>query len=121
MVTNTTLNPNINEVKCKIPSITDLATTAALNAKVKEVKGKIPSITDIATTTVLTVVENKMANISNLVKKTDYNRKISKNENKITIDHDHDKYITSQEFTARLAQANLGSKSDITNFVKKTF
>ena len=43
-------------------------------------------------------------------------------------DHDHDKYITTQEFnkltsenfTARLKQANLGSKNDIANFVKKT-
>ena len=42
--------------------------------------------------------------------------------------HDHDKYLTIQEFnkltaetfTERLAQANLGSKSNIANFVKKT-
>ena len=31
-------------------------------------------------------------------KKTYYNTKISKIENKITTDHDHDKYITTQEF-----------------------
>ena len=66
-----------------------------------------------------------MPNVSNLVKKTDYSTKI---ENKITADHDHDKCIANQEFkkltsenfTARLAQVNLASKSDITNFVKKT-
>ena len=48
-------------------------------------------------------------------------------ENEITADHDHDKYITTEEynkltsenFTARLKQANLTSKSDIANFVKK--
>ena len=43
--------------------------------------------------------------------------------------HDHsNKYITTQEFNkltsqniaARLAQANLGSKNDIVDFVKKT-
>ena len=53
-------------------------------------------------------------------KKTDYNTKISEIENKITTDHDHDKYITTQEFnklasenfTARLAQANLARKND---------
>ena len=47
---------------------------------------------------------------------------------KITTYCDHDKYITTQEFnkltagdfTARLAQANLASKNDIANFVKKT-
>ena len=49
-------------------------------------------------------------------------------ENKITTDHDHDKYITTKEFnklssenfTARLAQADLASKSDIANFLEKT-
>ena len=60
--------------------------------------------------------------------KTDYKAKINEIENKITTDHDHDKYITTQEFNkltsdnfnARLAQANLASKNDITNFAKKT-
>ena len=54
--------------------------------------------------------------------------KISEIENKITADHDHDEVITTQEiekltaetFNARLAQANLSSKSDIANFGKKT-
>ena len=85
-------------------------------------------MTNLATTTVLTAVENKMPNISNLFKRTDYNTKISEIENKFTTDHDHDKYITTQEFnkltaedfTARLAQPNLASKNDIANFVKKT-
>ena len=54
---------------------------------------------------------------SNLVKKAaDYNSKIDKLEKKIM---EHDKYVTSQEFT-RLKQADLESKSDIANFVKKT-
>ena len=110
---------------CWLGSITNLATTAALNAKIKEVKNKIPNITNLGTTTALIAVENKMPNVSNLVKKTDYSTKI---ENKITADHDHDKCIANQEFkrltlenfTARLAQVNLASKSDIANFVKKT-
>ena len=46
---------------------------------------------------------------------------------KITSDHDQDKYIatqeinklTSEKFAARLAEANLASKIDIANFVKK--
>ena len=68
-----------------------------------------------------------MHNVSNLVKKPDYNTKISEIENEIATDHDHDKYITTQKsnkltsenFTARLKQANLASKNDIANFVKK--
>ena len=81
----------------------------------------------LTTTTALTAVETKTPNVCNLVKKTDYNSKISEIEIKIT-DHGHDKYITTPEFKkltaenvpARLEQANLASKSDIVNFLKKT-
>ena len=53
------------------------------------------------------------------MKKTDYDTKISDIEKKIA-DHNHDKYITTQEFNklttedfnARLAQANLITKTD---------
>ena len=47
----------------------------------------------------------------------------------ITTDHDDNKYITNREFhkvatenfSARLAQANLASKSNIVIFIKKTY
>ena len=53
------------------------------------------------------------------MKKADYDKKISDIENKIA-DHKHDKYITTHEFNklttenfnARLAQANLITKTD---------
>ena len=53
------------------------------------------------------------------MKKTDYDTKISDAEKKIT-DHNHNKYITTPEFnkltaehfTARLAQADLVTKTD---------
>ena len=45
-MTKTTLNAKINEVKCQIPSITNLATKTALNS-----------------------VENKISNVCKLVKK----------------------------------------------------
>ena len=84
-------------------------------------------MTNLATTIALTAVENKIPNVSNLVKKTDYNTKFNKIEKKIT-DHDHHKYITTQELnkltseniSARLAQANLARKNDIAVLVKKT-
>ena len=90
----------------------------------KEVKIKIPNIA----TTALTVVENKIFNISNLVKKSRYNTKINEIEDKITIDDDHAKYIvtqkfnnsTSKKFSGRLALANLERESYIANFVQKT-
>ena len=104
-----------------------MATNASLNAKINEVKNKIPNITNLATTTPLTAVENKIPNVINLLNKINYNTKISEIENRITTDYDHDKYITTKEFnnltaenfTARLVQANVASKSDVANFVKK--
>ena len=67
----------------------------------------------------MTVVENKIPNISSVVEKTEYDTKITEIEKKLT-DHNHDKYITTPEFNnlasdvfnARLAQANLMVKTD---------
>ena len=53
----------------KIPDITNLATKTTLNATINEVKWEIPSITNLVTNTALTAVENKILNVSNLVKK----------------------------------------------------
>ena len=56
-------------IEDKIPDTTDLATNAFLNATINEVKGEIPSITTLATTTTrLAAVENKIPNVSNLIK-----------------------------------------------------
>ena len=63
-----------------------------------EINNKITNITNLATATDLTSVENKVPDVSNLITKTDYSTKIIETENEITTDHDHDKYITTQEF-----------------------
>ena len=73
----------------------------------------------MVTKTVLTAVENKLRNVSNLVKKTDYNTKITEVEKKLN-NHNHDKYIDTSELNklaagasnARLAQSNLITKTD---------
>ena len=60
----------------------------------------------------MTAVKNKIPSISNLVKKTEYQTKISEIEKKLT-DHKHDEYITTPEFNKlKLAQANLIKKTD---------
>ena len=97
-----------------------------MNAKITEIEGKIPTITGLATNSTLTAVENKIPDVSSLVKKTDYDIKISDIEKKIT-DHNHDKYITNPEFNtlaarvfnARLAQADLITKTDFDAKLKK--
>ena len=68
----------MKNIEDKILDITILANNTTLNAKMNEVKNKIPSITNLATTTALTAVENKTPNVSNLVKQSEYNTKISK-------------------------------------------
>ena len=96
------------------------------NTKVTEIEGKIPNITGLATNSALTAVENKIPDFSGLVKKTDYYTKISETENKVSY-HNHDKYITTlafnilttEYFQARLAQANLITKTDFDTEFKK--
>ena len=74
----------------------------------------------------MTAAEKKIPDVSNLVRKTDYDTKISETEKKLT-DHNHHKYITTPEFnkfTAEifagrlLAQANLVTKTDFDTKLK---
>ena len=73
----------------------------------------------LATKTTLTTVENKIPSISNLVKNTSYNTKITEIEKNLT-DHNNDKCITSPEFNIsapdvfneRLAGPNSITKRD---------
>ena len=65
----------------------------------------------------MTTVENKIPDVSNLIKKTD-DAEVTEIENKLN-NHNHDKYITTPKFNtlaavfnARLAQANLVTKTD---------
>ena len=62
-------NAKIKSIEDKIPNITNLATNTSLDAKINEVKSEISSITNLAITTDLSIVENKIPNVSNLVKK----------------------------------------------------
>ena len=104
----------------KIPGISNSATKTTLNAKINQVKIEIPDITNLANKAAIKAVKNKIPSVS-------YNTKINEIEKKIT-DNNHDKYITtpefnkltSENFAAKLKQANLAIKNDITNFVNQT-
>ena len=93
--------------KCGLPQIAYIVIN--FNAKINEVKNKIPNIINLATTTALITVENKVPNASNLVKKTNYKTKISEIENKVTTDHDHYKYIATQESNS-FTSANIAAR-----------
>ena len=69
----------------EIPSITKLATTASLSTKINEAKNKIRNITNLGTTIGFIPVENKIPIVRNLVKKIDYNTKMSEIKKKILI------------------------------------
>ena len=94
------------------------------NTKIAQIESKTPDVTNLTTKTVLTTVENKIPSVSGLVKETDYNTKITGIENKLN-NHNHDKYITTPEFNtlaadifnARLAKANLVTKTIFDNTV----
>ena len=102
------------ELEKKIPDVSNLAK----KEKITELENKIPDVSTLVTKTALTAVENKIPSVSNLVKKTDYNTKVTEIENKLN-NHNHDKYIDTPEFNklaadvfnARLAQANLITKT----------
>ena len=112
-------NAKIDEIEDKIPHTSGLVKKTDYNAKITEIEGKIPDISGLATKTVLITVENKIPCISDLVKKTNYNTKITDIENKLN-NLNHDKYVATSEFNtlaanvfnARLAQANLITKTD---------
>ena len=68
------------------------------SAKISEIESKIPNISCLATKFALTAVENKILDVSGLVKKkkkTDYNTKISEIEKNVT-DHNHDIHYCSR-------------------------
>ena len=65
--------------------MTNLGTNASLNAKINEVKGEIPSITNLATNTVHTAAENKISNVSNLVKKRTMTQQLMKLKRELLI------------------------------------
>ena len=107
------------ELESKIPDTSGLLKKTDYDTKITEIEGKIPDISNLATKTALTSVENKIPSVNNLVKKTDYNTKVIEIQNKLN-NHNHDKYIDNSEFNklaadvfnARIAQANLITKTD---------
>ena len=69
---------------------------------------KIPDVSCLAIKSALTAVENKILDVSSLVKKTDYNTKISELQTKPT-DHNHDKDISHPEFN-KLTTENFATR-----------
>ena len=61
----------MNDGDKKIPDVSGRANKTNCNTKISEIAVKIPSITGLATVAALTAVENKIPNVTNLLKKID--------------------------------------------------
>ena len=123
-VLKTKYDTDKSELENKIPDTSGLVKKTHYNSKIIDTEHKIPDVSNLTTKPALSSVKNKIPNVSNLVKKTDYNTKVTEIENKLN-NHNHDKYIKAPEsnklaagvFNARLAQANLVTKTIFDNTV----
>ena len=68
-----------------------------------EIKGRIPNITALATTSALNVVKNELHNIIDLVKKANFDTKISDTESKYFATSDYNK-LTNDILDARIKE-----------------
>ena len=94
-----------------------LLTYTTLNTKINYIKNEIPSITNLTTTDAFTTVENKIPNVSDLVKKAGYIPKISKMENKYFTTSDYNKF-TSNKLDAKITQKQLVNEYDLNEKIK---
>ena len=69
------LEKKVSDADKKISDNIGLAKKRDYNAKISEIIVKIPNIAGLATDTALTAAENKMPDISSLVKKKSNNKK----------------------------------------------
>ena len=87
--------------------------TNVKRSKLTELESKIQDVIGLATKLALTAVENKIPNFSSLVKKTDYDTKISEFEKTLLIIITPKfNTLAARFFNARLVQANLITKKD---------
>ena len=68
-VLKTKYDTDKSELENKIPDTSVLDKKTDYNAKINDIEGKIPDISNLATKTSLNIVENKILNVSSLVKK----------------------------------------------------
>ena len=96
-------NVKIKNIEDKIPDITNLGINTTLSAKINEIKNEIPSITSLVKTAGLTTVENEIADISDLVKKADYDAEMEK---KCFTTSDYNKFM-SNTLQAKITKRKL--------------
>ena len=86
---------------------------------IKDIEDKMPSITNLATTAALTVVKNQISNVKTLVRKPDYDVKISEIEKKYRITFDYNEF-TNDILHAKIKNKKSVNESHISKFINKT-
>ena len=88
------------------------------DTKITDILGKIPIITGLVTTAALAAVEKKIQNVSDLVKKTKYDAKVSEIYIKYFNRSDYDNF-TTDILNTKIKQKELVDESDISRFKYK--
>ena len=97
-ISNLATQNAVTTVDNKKPTVSRLATKSALTAT----ENKFPDVSIFAAKTVLTKVSNTVPDITTLIKKSDYDTKITEIESKYV--------ICNTGFDSKLAQANVTTK-----------
>ena len=85
------LDDKIDKLDKKIPDVTNFVKKKTyFNSKVTEAEGKIRNISGSATNSSLTVVENKIPDITSLITKTDFNAKLKTISDRVTYNKSKD-------------------------------
>ena len=92
--------------------LTNFAANASLNTRINDAKGEIPSITNLARKAALTTLENKIPNVSDLVKKADYDGKISEMLKKYFNTSDYNR------FASNIRDTKITQKSYLMNLIQ---
>ena len=108
---NITLINHVLKRKLMTPTKTYLI-LLGYNAKITKIESKTPYIIELVTTAVLNVVKNKIPNLSNLFKKTDYDVI----EAKYFTTSDCNKF-TNEILNVKINEKQLVIKSDISGFI----
>ena len=94
-----------------------MATNATLNAQINEVNGEILGTTNLTTIAALATVENKIANISDLVIKADHDAEIRDIKNKYFTTTDNNKF-SSNIFDGKITTKKLVNETGLNEKTK---
>ena len=113
------LENKISDVDKKFLMQVDFLKKTDHSAKITEIESKITSINDLATNTALTAVKNKISNVGNFVRKSDYDEEILDIKSKYFTATDYNKF-TNEKLDLKIKQKQLADKFGIAGFINNS-